>query len=78
MHASSCLSRSSFAGFTIARTPAFVSPRFYRRDMRLPRTMATLAVDALGKCVAEPRAAAVIFDGRTLGSRCDTTCTPHR
>ncbi len=37
-----------------------------RLDMRLPRTMATLAVDALGKwCVAEPRAGAVIFDERT-------------
>ena len=43
----------------------FLVASLFRRDMRLPRTMATLAVDALGKCVAEPRAAAVIFD-RTL------------
>ena len=41
----------------------------FRRDMRLPWTMATLAVDALGKCVAEPRAAAVIFDERTSSQR---------
>ena len=78
MHASSCLSRSSFAGFTIARTPAFVSPALYRLDMRLPRTMATLAVDALGKCVAEPRAASRHLRRAHVGSRCDTTCTPHR
>ena len=37
-----------------------------RLDMRPSRTMATLAVDALGKwCVAEPRAGAVIFDEHT-------------
>ena len=65
MHASSCLSRSSFAGFTIALDDRFSVAALYGLDMRLPGTMATLAVDALGKCIAEPGAAAIICDERT-------------
>ena len=78
MQVSSCRSRSSVAGLTIARRAASTSSASDRLDVRLPGTMAALAVDALGQRAAESRALPSSVDRRTRVAVVARHAVPHR